>query len=215
MTLAARLLAATLLLAVWVRPCLAQACYRVLKGRETIGTARLTQKLLPDGGKTVELVISLDMSGGPTEVRTRSVFKASGALLRTVSSVTPSGQPPLTEVIADFERTGAHVVKRLKGQPSVIDVPLPLGASTAAPYEFWFLRDQPKEGERCATYTFEPNQLRWEATTVTYVGRTRNGRLVRMERSGRRTETVFDAKGLPVSVEDSTGLRLVRISSGS
>src|SRR5579862_280900 len=124
----------------------AQVSYRVLQDDKQIGVARISQRLLQDGGKYIELVVILNGGERSLEIRSRSTLDRTGEPVRELLDVTPEGRPPSKQVIATFDADGANVVVKNEGVPTSKHVAAALGASRAEPYEFWFLRDQPKVG---------------------------------------------------------------------
>ncbi len=189
-----------------------QARYRVYQGDAQIGEARISQRLLKNGGKFVEFVVILKRNGKSVEVRDSATLGPRGEPVREIEDVVPAGQPPERQVIATFDSDGANVVVKTHGVPSSRHVQAPTEVPRTAPYEFWFIRDKPRPGEHHRSARFNQDTLEWQSIEATYVGPAHGGHLVRMVRSTRTIETVYDAAGSPLSITDSKGLRIVRES---
>lgn len=185
------------------------AGYRVGLDAGGEGTARLTQRARPGGGKTVLMVATLRRGAASVEVRTESVFDAVGAPLRKVQGVGPPGRPPTHETIVTFDAAGAHAVVRERGVPKATEVPLDPKRSRANAAETWFLSAKPKPGDVAKAWTFDASALEWAPTETTYVGPVPGGHLLRIARGEKRGEAVLDDAGLPVRIEEG-GLRLER-----
>lgn len=173
------------------------------------GEARLTQTRRPDGGKTVRLVATLRRGSSTVEVRSESTFDAAGSPLRKSQGYGPPGRAPQHETLVTFDAAGANAVVRDLGVPKATKVALAPRLSRANAAETWFVSVRPKPGDVATAYTFNPDALEWTMTETTYVGRVKEGNLLRIVRREKKSEAIVDDAGLPVRVEEE-GMRLER-----
>lgn len=195
-----------------------QVQLRVLSQGVEVGTARASQKLLPDGGKQVNL--NMELKNGPTKVVVRQTSSydlkgiATHKFLETI--VTPG--PTRTTIIATLSDTEAKVAVDRGGKSESKTVPAPKDAPRDDPSEFWFIRDVPRPGTRIARYRFDTSQLEWKLTEIEYVGPreiTVGGKKVRAHVIKASDGTFYlDEKGLPYLIETAT-FRMERVAEGA
>src|ERR1044071_1763946 len=97
-----------------------------------IGQAVATQKLLPNGGKTVQLSMNLAGPNGKTvSVRMETAFDSKGSPIRKFEETITAKPHGRKTVTVTFDKAGAHVVRDENGKRSTQEVPLVAGAPTA------------------------------------------------------------------------------------
>src|SRR5580658_7740161 len=85
----------------------ADAHMQILKGTKLLGYATVSQRLLADGGKTVEMRMELKSLTGPSEkLHKISTYDAQGHPTRMVLEIVGKAH---SETIATFDADGAHV----------------------------------------------------------------------------------------------------------
>lgn len=182
-----------------------QAKYVIKSGSKPIGKATLTQKLLENGGKSVQLSLELNGQGTKTvSVRATTTYDAKGALVRQFLESVGSNPPSRRQITATFDATGAHLVVDDSGARQVKDVPLTQAAPKQDASQFWFIRDKPKLGATTTYYRFDPDAMSWSLNKTVYVGpkdvtfgtSTHKGHLIKDDRS----ETILDEAGLPLRI---------------
>lgn len=165
------------------------------------GTVTITQKLLADGSKSVQLAMSL--RAPERKIRTESVYSKDGLPVRKFQETTVVGQRYRRQVTATFKDRSAHVVVDTNGVRETKEVPLlDDSASLVNLSEFWFVRDMPKKGTTIKTYSFDLETLEWHPSTITYVG-PRDFKLGRKTIKAHHTRSdkgtaLVDSKGLPL-----------------
>lgn len=193
---------------------------RVVDGDKEVGSASLTQKMLPDGSKQVAVTISLsgrDKKGA--RVRQESVYDAAGNPRRLLQEVLSQDGKRQRLLLATFDEEGA--ILTTQGEADAAKerrVALVKGAPRSNPSEFWFIKTQPKIGDRAVYYRFDLGSARWSLTETRYAGRVDamvGPRKVKAHRvdSGYGS-ALFDEDGRPLLIE-SGPLRLERILDGS
>lgn len=190
---------------------LGQAKYTIKLNGKPVGTASLTQSLLPSGEKRVQLSLEMTAPGGKAvKVRSDTRYDAKGRATRQFIETIGVQPPSRRQVTATFTKDGANAVLDDDGVRSVKDVPLPYTAPRDDASQFWFMREQPKAGATVKAYRFDADGLKWELTTTSYIGPTTvklggksiKGFLVRDSRSN----TVVDEKGLPLRIETGSAV---------
>lgn len=176
--------------------------YRLTLEGGGVGNARLTQTVRAEGGKTVRLVASLRRGNATVEIRSESVFDATGSPVRKVQGYGPPGRAPQHETIVTFDAAGANAVVRERGVPKASKIPLVAKLSRANAAETWFVAIRPKPGDVARAWTFDPDALEWGPTETIYVGPTKGGHLLRIVRRDKKSEAVVDDAGLPVRLEE-------------
>ena len=186
----------------------AQAKFTVEMSGKSAGTASLSQKLLPDGGKTVDLKMDLKVGSQTLSLRSQNTYDRTGTPVRKFLDANIPGGAQQRQIIATFDQQGANLVMIDGGKRSTRTIPLVATAPRSNVSEFWFLRDSPKSGESCKSYTFNMDARQWELQTVVYRGRKSiriGGKTVsahEIETIGDRPSKAFvDDSGLPYLIE--------------
>lgn len=187
----------------------AQVKLRVFLGGKPVGNASLTQRLGPDGSKSVQL--SMELTSGDVKVllRSESSYASNGMPIRKFQETSVPSQKYRRTRIVTFDSKGANLVADLNGTRTTKQIPLDSKANRADMSEFWFLRDKPKKGDRVAAYTFDMENLVWSLVETTYEGQVDlmvSGKKVRAH----QTKTThgaafFDASGEPLRLELPNG----------
>ncbi len=181
----------------------AQARLVVEVGGKRAGYATISQKRMPDGSKTVELRLQI----GKMRLTTQSTFASDGSPTRKFHEVL---EPELDKkrVLVEFDAAGA-IVTDLGGDRSPRKVPLVSTGNRKNLAEFWFLRDQPKRGDRVEAFVFDLNTWTWDLSvteflgpaTVEVAGKPRKGFELRVEQGGKASRVVVDEAGLPLLID--------------
>lgn len=159
------------LLAAWQEP--QPIPMKILSEDATVGSATYLQKLLPDGGKVIAITLTLRAADGKgAQVRTESVYDSFGGPVRKIQETLTLDGKRIENRIATFDETGAELVTEKDGQRTVKAVELVKGAPRNAKSEFWFVRDKPEKGEKCAYYQFDLAEGRWKLVESVYEGPT-------------------------------------------
>ena len=144
--------------------------YVTLDGRR-VGQAVASQKLLPEGGKLVQLNMTLaSQAGNSVTLRSESTYDSKGAPTRMFHESSTTNPKVKRTVTVSFSKAGAHVVEESGGKRNVRDIPLVEGAPITSKSEFWFIRDTPNIGAVDKRYRFNVSKLEWELVTTTYKG---------------------------------------------
>lgn len=189
----------------------------IVRDGKRIGLARIVQKLLRDGSKTVSVDMTLDQDSGKVRIRQESVYDGDGLPVRKLQeTLDPAGKRRLAAV-ATFDDRGASLTTTAGADsPVTRTVELVPGAPRSATNEFWFLRDLPKKGTKATYYSFSPSEARWRLVEYRYegmefvnlIGRRREVHIVKAPEGN----AYFDLDGDAVVIELS-GLKLVRIEN--
>lgn len=199
----------------------AQVVLEARREGKVIGQARVSHKLMPNGGKSVEMLLTLGSGVDAVHVREQSVFAVDGAPVRKLLNLTAGSNKVKRQVLVTFREKLAHVVIEEGGVRTIKEIPVPAGASIANPAELWFVRTPPNPGLAVSSHVFNLNRLAWEALLTEYLGRAEvalPGGKVRAHRvtvnyPDRKIDAYLDDRGLPLLLIDSQGLRLERIRS--
>ena len=196
----------TALLLVGMLPAAAwsQARLVIEDGGRRVGYATISQKLLPDGTKSVEMRLQI----GKTRLVTQSTFDREGAPTRKFHEILE----PVADkkrVLVEFDAEGAVITDLGGPDRTPRKAPLVKTGNRKNASEFWFLRDQPKPGARAQAFVFDLNTWSWDLTTSEYVGMAKGeiaGKMVdahevRADRAGGTARMLLDAQGLPILVE--------------
>ncbi len=186
------------------------ANYIILTRGKPCGQAKLSQGLLPGGGKLVVLIMTLRSGDDRVVVKTQTTYGQNGAMSHAEQRIFPFGKPAVKEVTVDFDNAGARVTTKVGTAVSQSVVPCQQTWRLANPSTFWFLKTTPPPGQVEQSYEFNLDTLHWELCVMTYEGKTHKGYLVRLEREGRTVETAFGSDGLPQTIKDESGLELDR-----
>ncbi|MCW5943455.1 MAG: hypothetical protein KIS66_14580 [Fimbriimonadaceae bacterium] len=205
-------------LCVGAQVALGQVQMRVLSQGVEVGTARISQKLLPDGGKQVNL--NMDLKNGPTKVvvRQTSSYDAKGVATHKFQETIVTPGPVRTTVIATLSDREAKVAVDKGGKSESRTVPAPKDAPRDDPSEFWFIRDVPRPGTKVSRYRFDMGSLDWKLLEVEYLGPREvavGGKKVRTHAIKASDGTFYvDEKGLPYLIETSA-FRMERVVEGA
>jgi hypothetical protein len=188
-----------------------------LEGRP-MGTANLSQKLLADGSKQVEVKMTMESGGRGVELRTFSSYDSKGVPTRKFHEMRLPGTKTRRQVTVTFDGNGANVVIEEDAERSTRHVSLVEKAPRENLSEFWFLRDKPKPGQAMRIYSFDMDKLAWELLTVTYVGKksiTVGGRKVdaheiASERGTAKVSAFVDDAGFPLLLQEGR-MRMERV----
>lgn len=136
------------------------------------GTAKLRNEVQDDGGKYVQLSMTLrNPAGQAVTVLQESSYDAKGNPVRKIQVTTFPGGGGKQTVVATFDAKGA-TVKADAGGKSVSDVvPYPAGKTVRASSEFWFCRDKPAPGAVSTYWRFDLGKQSWVETKATYHGK--------------------------------------------
>lgn len=190
----------------------AQVTMKITRAGQNLGEAKVSQRLLPDGGKVVNLLLTLKGPSRTVLVRTESRFDKTGGPVRKFQETTTLGKTDYVRIIATFNSEGASVVTDRSGKRSIQQVPLVAGAPRADKSELWFSRLKPALGGQCRAYVFNLDSMEWELGTTQYVADPDGGHLLLTKRGGKEITTTVDDAGLPICIEDENGLVMARIS---
>lgn len=170
------------------------------------GSAKVTNKILEDGSKYVNLSMELKSpSGGTVSVMQESAYDKTGKPVRKIQVTSLGANSTKQSVVVTFNEAGANV-KVDAGERSVRDLlPWPEGKLVAAKTEFWFIRDQPAPGGTATYHRFDIGTMQWVETKSVYRGR-------REVKAGGKTvlahlveygdaKAYLDDKGDPIRVE--------------
>jgi len=196
--------AALLLIGILPATAWSQARLVIEDGGRRVGYATISQKLLPDGTKSVEMRLQI----GKTRLVTQSTFDREGAPTRKFHEILE----PVADkkrVLVEFDAEGAVITDLGGPDRTPRKAPLVKTGNRKNASEFWFLRDQPKPGARAQAFVFDLNTWSWDLTTSEYVGKAKGeiaGKMVdahevRADRAGGTARMLLDAQGLPILVE--------------
>jgi hypothetical protein len=177
---------------------------------EDRGKVTLTQKLITEGGKSVEVRIE----SISTVTRQQTIYDLAGNSIRRYSQTLLDGKPVETR-ITTFNNNGALIVTDRGGERKSVFVPFLKGVPTVNPSEFWFLRDIPKPGASVSWQCLN-DQNDFVPVKTSYRGRVPvpaknvEGSLVVSEFPNRKVESYFDAKGDLILMRDNLGVRMER-----
>jgi hypothetical protein len=196
-----------------------QARYRVMSEGVPIGEAVVAQSLTPDRGKRLDIQLDVVWNGRKLIVRQLSVFNANGTPKMKSEEILVPATRDRWFVSAAFDGKQARVVSEGKKVNRILEVPLPKGASTAMPHEFWFIRDIPRVGTQFTTHRFNLAKRIWEPVEITYVEKISLSYRVAAHkvtvRLGDQFGTSFyDEQGMPIWIDDVKGFRLERMEPG-
>jgi len=180
---------------------------KVTQSGKDLGTAFVSHRILANGGKHVSTRLELKSPGREVTVRQEASYDSEGRPTRKLQQVLENGKMR-QNVLATFDERGAQVVAGGKSTR----VSLVAGAPRALKSEFWFLRDAPTIGASVRAYSFDLTRREWRLTDVRYHRKTAAGHEVESEMDGRTTVSVLDARGLPIRIDESGGMRLERVN---
>jgi hypothetical protein len=161
-----------------------------------------------DGSKSVDLKMDLSVGKQKLTIRSQSSYDAKGNPTRKFMDSNIPGGALQKQVIVTFDARGANVVQIDGGKRTTRQIPLVESAPRGNPTEFWFLRDQPKAGEKFRGYVFNMDTLAWQLQTTTYKGKKAikiGGKSIsahEVEITGERASKAYlDDSGLPYLID--------------
>lgn len=186
----------------------AEVRLELVRGGVRAGEVRMEQRILEDGRKLSRVEFRSDPPGA--EVAQESTYAPDGRPTRMLQATVSGGGRESRS--ATFDDEGA-VFSVGSAAPKV--VPVPSSLSTAAPNEFWFVRDAPIQGESVRYMRFDLSSGAWKESVAQYVG----PREIVVRGSVRKTRRVVvdgvvshvDDQGLPWRVELADGSTLERL----
>lgn len=192
--------------------------YVTINGQRA-GQAVAFQKVLPDGGKRVQLSMNLAGPNGATiTLRMESTYDAKGAPIRKFEESLTSNPRKRRTVTVTFDKKTANVIEEKDGVRTMKTVPLVASAPIESKSEWWFLRDKPKLGDVDKYYQFNISSLEWSLRTTTYGGLksiTVGGKKVQAHELKQSEGTAYvDAQGLPYRLIIGQ-IQLERIPAGT
>lgn len=169
------------------------------------GHALLTQTILADGSKSVQIVLVLDDGEQRARITQEALYDRDGAPLRMLQEVRDAEGKRKQLTTVTFDAAGARMRTETGEDAKEKNVPLVTGAPRNDPSQFWFVRDVPKLHGKVVFYRFDIGQARWVLAEVEYLGPTRfHGPAGEVDAQQIRTDTgryVVDAKGSPLLLE--------------
>lgn len=197
----------------------AQARLTVTLGGRPAGYSTVSQKILPDGVKLVELRLELGSEPRKIQLRMEAKYDAKGLPMRKFQEMAVAGKVQ-RHVIATFNKDGASIVLNEDGKRSVRNVTLAAAAPRATMSEFWFMKGSPRPGEIEEAYQFNMDSLTWELVHTRYAGKKSlkiEGRAIEVhevvsKRGDRSTTSYLDGDGLPVLI-DQGDMKMMRLWS--
>lgn len=192
----------------------AQTKMQVKVRDQVVGTSSLSQHILNDGSKVVEMKMEMTAAKQTVTIRTLSNFTEDGTPTRKFQEAIIPGGKYQKQTVATFDDEGANVVILTDGKRETKKVPLKKTSPHSNASEFWFIRDIPKPGDKVKYFAFNMDTLEWEVCTTTYIGPASlkvNGRTVaahKMKTVKEDVETTIyvDEVGLPLRIESPTVL---------
>jgi hypothetical protein len=196
---------------------LAETRLAVTMNGRPAGFATLSQKVMPDGVKLVEMRVELGSGQGKVNLHIEARYDAKGMPVRKFQEVSVGGKLQ-KQIVASFNPKGANVVINEGGKRTVKDVTIVAAAPRANLSEFWFVRDDPKAGASEEAYQFNLDSLQWEIVKTEYKGK----KTIRLEdrsvevheivtsRGQRKATSYVDDDGLPVLV-DQGDMKMVKL----
>lgn len=177
----------------------------IVEGKSA-GEASLTQRVMPDGSKRVQILLELKGSDGRTvKVVSDSTYDPQGAPRRKFLETTQDRSPKRRTLVVTFDSEGAKVVEEVDGKRTIKSVPLVKTAPRENPSEFWFLRDTPQPGARVRYYRFDMDEQAWVLSNTRYVGPKTflfgKQRVTVHEVVDDRVTALLDDQGLPYRLE--------------
>ncbi len=175
-----------------------------------LGKAVVSQKLLTQGGKSVEV----RLENGDLTTRQQSIYDIKGQMIRRYVQSLEKGRPKDSKIVT-FDAKGANVVIDRSGTRETRNVPFLKDVPIANPSEFWFIREKPKAGQTVTWQQFTEADV-WTTAKAVYKGRVPlpgknvQAELVVTEYNNRKVESFFDDKGQILLVRDSIGIQMER-----
>lgn len=136
------------------------------------GSATLTNKVLNDGSKYVQLSMELkNSSGQKVVVIQESSYDSNGKPVRKLQTTNLGSAETKQSVQVSFDSKGAQVKIVAGGKTATETVAYPSGKSLLAKPEFWFVRDKPAPGAVTTYWRFDLGTQSWVETKTTYHGK--------------------------------------------
>jgi hypothetical protein len=169
------------------------------------GTATLSQRILANGGKIVDLGMVIDAGGNEVTVRSETTYDAKGASTRKFQQTWTKGKHDRREIIAGFDGDGANAVIEVNGERTTKHVSLVANAPREDSSEFWFIRSVPAIATTVSSFRFNLDTLSWDLVNTVYKGMrpvTIDGKRVMAHVTESEQGTAFlDKDGLPLRLE--------------
>jgi hypothetical protein len=137
-----------------------------VKGK-AVGYARASSKILPDGGKHSDMVMSLTNGTHKMEIRMESAFDKDGRALRQYKTSLMDGKVD-SRMLVTVSEVKTTVVNLPAGRGPNKVIPNPEGKWPTEPDEFFFVRDHPGIGARFRSCTFNMEKMRWDVVDGRY-----------------------------------------------
>lgn len=187
----------------------AQAKLRLVIGGKSVGTGSATVKLREDGSKQMLISLTLEQDSQTVQIRSESVYSKTGkAVSRFMETSVPSQKYRKT-LIATFDDKGVSVVEDINGKRKTNKYPLEANQPREDKSEFWFIRDQPKKGDKCKVFSFSLDEGVWNLVETVYEGKfevTIGGKKISAHRTRSEQGVAYlDDKGLPLKLELKNG----------
>jgi hypothetical protein len=187
---------------------LGQVTLKLSVGGTVIGTVTAGQHLTAAGNKVIEVQTVLKRGDKEARLVTRSEYAADGTPVEMFESFVPDDSSGEQHTNVEFDSAGAHAARNAGDGWKSKDLELDAKRSRACTYEFWFLRDQPKTGDKVTAFYFDVDKLAWVDRTTTYVGPTNvsiNGKLlpsfhIRTTSGDQVIDAYVDDKGRPLRI---------------
>ncbi len=193
----------------------AQVKLRVATAGKLVGEARVSQRIVANGGKFVELRLQMNSPASHLTVTQQSTFDAKGAPVRKVMDVVDPTSHSKQQVIATFDAEGANLVIEKDGLRSTKKVSLLANAPRANASELWFAKTKPEIGAKSKAYVFDLNTLEWNLVETVYIGLASTdgfdgAHRIKMTYPDHTVEAFLDDDGLPIRITDSRGPHMAR-----
>jgi len=174
-----------------------------------VGYATVSQKLMPDGTKQVEMKMELRRENERTRVVTQSSYAADGSPLRKFQETFDAQGRSASQVVVSFDEGGAQVVSNDAGERKVINRPLTATGNRKNVAELWFIKQKPAKNAKANAFLFDLTNLTWDLTTTTYLGQVPlsfdglkfNAHALTIEKGPHPTRVWVDDDGLPILIE--------------
>lgn len=139
-----------------------------IDGKE-VGTARITERALPDGGKSSQTRMYLAAGEQEAVVVAEAEYAADGTPKRKYARRTGAGGSEMR--VVTFANRVASLTIEIDGIRETKKVPAPEGADIRAVSELWHASAYPKSGTKVKYHRFDINKGEWEPFEITYKGK--------------------------------------------
>ncbi len=182
-------------------------------GGKPSGGVETSQRLTADGGRIVELRLSVHTDTKVVNIHTTSIFDAKGEPVRKVQELSSSDHE-MRVVIASFDASGVTVVVNNGETRETKHIPALKDVTRAEVTGFWWLRDHPKPGDKVVHQAFNMDSLAWDMTETTFVGDAQitvagkpwTAHKVKSVVGARETISYLDETGQPLRIEAGPAL---------